>query len=75
MASIGGKENLLPPENLASYGRLSRLIAAMTVIENGIPYAQVDTEAIFQGYKLAFPEHAQELDDWMLGEDEYRHWY
>ena len=75
LSSIGGKENLLPPANSTSYGRLSRLLAAMTVIENGIPYAQVDTEAIFQGYKLAFPEHAQELDDWMLGEDEYRHWY
>ena len=74
LSSIGGKENLLPPENPMSYGRLSRLLMAMTVIENGIPYAQVDTEAIFQGYKLAFPDNAQELDEWMLGSDEYGQW-
>ena len=32
------------------------------------------TEAIYQGYKLAFPEHAQELDEWMMGMDEYADW-
>jgi hypothetical protein len=46
----------------------------MTVMENGIRPHQVDTEAIYQGYKLAFPQHAQELDEWMLGEDEYGEW-
>ena len=46
----------------------------MTVMENGIRMSQVDTEAIFQGYKLAFPENAQELDEWMLAEDEYAEW-
>ena len=35
---------------------------------------QVDEEAIFQGYKLAFPENSSELDEWMLGEDEYKDW-
>ena len=62
LSSIGGKENLLPPENVDSFGRLSKLIAAMTCIECGIPLSRVDEEAIFQGYKLAFPENAQALD-------------
>ena len=74
LTSIGGKENLLPPSNASGYYKLSRLLAAMTVMENGIRMSQVDTEAIFQGYKLAFPENAQELDEWMLAEDEYTEW-
>ncbi len=74
LTSIGGKENLLPPSNASGYYKLSRLLAAMTVMENGIRMSQVDTEAIFQGYKLAFPENAQELDEWMLAEDEYAEW-
>ena len=74
LTSIGGKENLLPPLNASGYYKLSRLLAAMTVMENGIRMSQVDTEAIFQGYKLAFPENAQELDEWMLAEDEYAEW-
>ena len=74
LSGIGGKENLLPPENTDSYHRLSKLLAAMTVMENGIRPHQVDQEAIYQGYRLAFPQHAQELDEWMLGEDEYGEW-
>ena len=74
LTSIGGKENLLPPSNASGYYKLSRLLAAMTVMENGIRMSQVDTEAIYQGYKLAFPQNAQELDEWMLGEDEYGEW-
>ena len=72
--SLGGQEKFLPPSNVMSYHRLSCLIAAMTVMENGIRPHQVDKEAICQGYKLAFPEHARELDEWMLGEDEYGEW-
>jgi hypothetical protein len=34
----------------------------------------VNTEAIYQGYKLSFPKNAQELDEWMLAEDEYKEW-
>ena len=74
LTSIGGKANLLPPSNASGYYKLSRLLAAMTVMENGIRMSQVDTEAIFQGYKLAFPDNAQELDEWMLAEDEYAEW-
>ena len=74
LSGIGAQENLLPPENVDSYHRLSKLLEAMTVMENGIRPHQVDTEAIYQGYKLAFPQNAQELDEWMLGEDEYGEW-
>ena len=74
LSGIGTQENLLPPENVDSYHRLSKLLEAMTVMENGIHLNNVDTEAIFQGYKLAFPKNAQELDEWMLGEDEYAEW-
>ena len=74
LSGIGGQENLLPPDNVMGYERLSKLIAAMTVMENGIRLAEVDTVAIFQGYKLAFPENVQDLEDWLLGEDEYCDW-
>ena len=74
LSGIGAQENLLPPENVDSYHRLSKLLEAMTVMENGIRPNNVDTEAIFQGYKLAFPRNAHELEKWMLEEDEYRDW-
>ena len=74
ISSIGGRENLLPPSNASGYGRLSRLILAMTCIECGIPSRQVDTEAIAQGYRLAFPKNREKLDEWLAGEDEYRDW-
>ena len=74
LSGIGGKENLLPPENVDSYHRLCKLIAAMTCIECGIPLTRVDTEAICQGYKLAFPDNAADLDEWLKGEDEYWDW-
>ena len=46
----------------------------MTVMENGIRLHQVDDEAIYQGYKLAFPENARELDESLLCSDEYGEW-
>ena len=74
LSSIGGKEKLLPPSNVLCYGRLSRLVIAMTCIECGLEYNRVDTEAIAQGYKLAFPTNREKLDEWLLEEDEYRYW-
>ena len=74
LSGIGGKENLLPPENVDGYGRLRRLMIAMTCIECGIPYAKVDTEAICQGYRLAFPENNADLEKWLCDEDEYGGW-
>ena len=74
LSSIGGKEKLLPPSNVSGYGRLIRLLAAMTCVECGTDYNRVDTEAIAKGYKLAFPSNQEKLDDWLLDEDEYRYW-
>ena len=74
LSGIREKEILLPPNDVNSYARLSKLVSAMTTMECGIRQKQVDTESIYQGYKLAFPENARTLDEWMLGEDEYRDW-
>ena len=74
LAGIGGKENLLPPSNPMGYGKLCRMLVAMTTIECGIPAREVDTSSIAQGYRLAFPEHAKELDEWLQSQDEYRYW-
>lgn len=74
LGSLGGKEKLLPPNNASGYGRLSRLVIAMTCIECGIPFSQVDTEAIAEGYKLAFPANRKKLEEWLEGEDEYQDW-
>jgi len=73
LSSIGGKEKLLPPRNVAGYGRLSRLLAAMTCIECGICPSEVDHEAIGMGYRLAFPQQSDELDCWLAAEDSYRY--
>ena len=74
LSGIGGKENLLPPANASGYGRLSKLIGSMTVMENGIRMNQVDEEAIAEGYRLAFPMNRRKLDEWLLGADEYAGW-
>lgn len=55
LTSLGGNENLLQPSRGVDVERLVRLVQAMTVVECGIPYKEVDTEAIREGYKLAFP--------------------
>lgn len=74
LSGIGGQEKLLPPNNVQSYRRLSRLIVAMTVMENGVRPEEVDTEAIYKGYQLAFPDNVKALEEWLLAEDEYEEW-
>jgi hypothetical protein len=39
-----------------------------------IPMQQVDSEAIFQGYRMAFPENQAELDAYFIARDEYWNW-
>ena len=46
----------------------------INLFADSIPRSRIDSAAIALGYKLAFPENAKELDDWLLGEDEYREW-
>ena len=53
---------------------LVKLMGAMTCMECGIAPNEVDTAAIAQGYRLAFPENADKLNEWLLGADEYRYW-
>ena len=74
ITGLGGKENLLPPENVYSYDRLAKLVSAMTCVECGIPIQRVDNEAIFQGYRMAFPENQAELDAYFIARDEYWNW-
>lgn len=73
-SGIGGHENLLPPDNVESFHRLSKLIAAMTSVECGMPMERVDTASICQGYRLAFPENTRALNKWLRAEDEYWNW-
>ena len=86
LTSLGGKENLTQPSRGGDTERLVRLIQAMTTVECGIPYKEVDMKAIREGYRLAFPgkrvyartkpvEEAsvKELEDWLIW-DEYRDW-
>ena len=84
LTSLGGKENLPQPSRGVDTERLVRLIRAMTTVECGIPYAEVDTAAIREGYRLAFPGRrsyartrpAEEctVPDELLAWDEYRDW-
>ena len=55
LTSLGGNENLPRPFNGYQLEKLTRLLSAMTVVENGIAIKEVDTDAIWEGYDLAFP--------------------
>ena len=87
LTSLGGKENLPQPSRGVDTERLERLIRAMTTMECGIPYKEVDTEAIREGWRLAFPgkrsyartrpveeEEVCINPDDLLFWDEYRDW-
>ena len=85
LTSLGGKENLPQPSRGIDTERLERMIAAMTTMECGIPYKEVDTDSIRQGFELAFPgkksyartqpveEFSGDVEDWLIW-DEYRDW-
>ena len=70
LTSLGGKENLPRPFMGIAIDKLVRLFAAMTTMECGIPYEQVDVQAILDGYDLAFPGKRAEAE--IL--ENYRHW-
>lgn len=84
ISGLGGRENLPQPSRGVGRERLVRLIGAMTCMECGLRYSEVDWEAIREGHKLAFPgrpslartnpTHASnEMED-LLMLDEYRDW-
>ena len=54
LTGLGGKENLVSPLEPQGVWKLSSIIAAMTVVENGIKPEEVDIKAIKRGYYLAF---------------------
>ena len=86
LSGLGGKENLPQPSRGVDVERLERLVAGMTTMECGIPYQEVDKEAIREGYRLAFPgkrsyartqpaaEDSCLNPDDLLMWDEYRDW-
>lgn len=58
LSGLGGNENIPRPHRYRNFERLektARLLAAMTCVECGIRMEQVDWEAIWQGYDLAWP--------------------
>jgi len=55
LTGLGGNENMTQPSRGTNYDRWELLIRAMTTMECGIPYKEVDVEAIREGFDLAFP--------------------
>lgn len=55
LTALGGKERLPRPFQGYMLEKLARLLAAMTVVECGTPYNEVNWDAIWEGYDLAFP--------------------
>ena len=55
LTGLGGNENFAQPSRGMNYERLELLLRAMTTMECGIPYKEVDVEAIREGFDLAFP--------------------
>ena len=55
LSGLGGNESFPQPSRATSYERMELLVRAMTTMECGIPYKEVDVEAIREGFDLAFP--------------------
>ena len=62
LSGLDGNENFSQPSRGANYERLELLIRAMTTMECGIPYKEVDVEAIRQGFDLAFPKRRKQAN-------------
>ena len=55
LTGLGGNENMTQPSRGTNYERWELLIRAMTTMECGTPYKEVDVEAIREGFDFAFP--------------------
>ena len=55
LTGLGGNENMTQPSRGMNYERFELLIRAMTTMECGTPYNEVDVEAVREGFDLAFP--------------------
>ena len=76
LTSLGGHENLPRPFMGIAIDKLVHLLAAMTTMECGVPYKEVDVQAIWDGYELAFPGKLAEAEllEKLRHEDEYWDW-
>lgn len=62
------EENMSRPLRAGRYlDKTARLIAAMTCVENGIPYKEVDWKAIWEGYDLDYPGKRLEKQQTLKG--------
>ena len=76
LSGLGGNENMPRPKHYRAFDevdKLVRLIMAMTCVENGMKWEEVDREAIWKGYRLAF-RHPVPHDDKNVVWDEYWDW-
>jgi hypothetical protein len=60
LTGLGGQERMPRPFMGIALDKLGRLLMAMTVMECGIAYQEVDEQAIWEGYDLAFPGKRQD---------------
>ena len=67
LSGLGGNESVPRPLRARDLDKTARLIAAMTCVENGISYKDVDWEAIWEGYDLAFPGKRSERQPALKG--------
>ena len=86
LTSLGGNEHLPQPSRGVDTERLERLLTAMTTVECGTPYAEVDRQPIREGWCLAFPgkrsyartqpqkQDSEELPEDLLMWDEFHDW-
>jgi len=81
LSGLGGNESIPRPRRYKMFAELdktARLLAAMTTVECGIPYDQVDRQAIWQGYDLAFNNNRQAIlkqeQETLKAQDEYWDW-
>ena len=72
LTALGGMENLPRPFTGIAIEKLVRLLAGMTTMECGIPYKEANTDAIWEGYELAFPGKLR--TEVPSSAEEYAHW-
>lgn len=79
ISGLGGNESIPRPLRYKRFAELhtaARLLSAMTCVECGLPLGGVDTDALWQGYDLAFPsaDRLKKLTEEAQARDEYWDW-
>ena len=81
LSGLGGNESIPRPRRYKMFMELektARLLAAMTCVECGIPMEEVDMEAIWEGYDLAFDNNRKAIlkkeQEALRALDEYWDW-